>query len=340
MLLASTIDLHLSTNFAIFLSLLAAFMWGTWFISLKYLGHYPLDGFFLTVYLASLILVWGVGIGMEGSALFANIREVYQLDSSRVGLTFLCGALYVLGLRVSLYVFQLIGFSVAQPIQSSVNILMGTFISAVVGGMPTGLSVSRLVIACATLVAAVIFSVLAGKFRTESLSNGKAEVNLHYAMSDLWRSLGLLFLASFLIPMYTLGLSYGLRSPLQPQGLAVLPFMAVLSAGSFTGMMLSSGLLLTVRKQWGVVLNASLSIHKFGIFSAVFHYGGNIIHTFATSSLSPVISWPLGVTFGLWTQFWGIVYGEFKGAGRRAYIALGLAVIFYLLGAWVMAAQA
>ncbi len=340
MLSASTVELHLSTNFAIFLSLLAAFMWGTWFISLKYLGDYPLDGFFLTVYLASLILVWSVGICMEGSALFANIREVYRLDPRRIAVTFLCGALYVLGLRVSLYVFQLIGLSVAQPIQSSVNILMGTFISAVVGGTPASLSLVRLVLACTMLLAAVAFSVLAGKFRTESLSNNKKLVNFRYTMRDLWRSLVLLFLASFLIPMYTLGLSFGLRSTLQSQGLAVLPFMAVLSAGSFMGMMLSSGLLLTLRKQWGIVLHASLAIHKFGIFSAIFHYGGNIIHTFATSSLSPVISWPLGVTFGLWTQFWGIVYGEFKGAGRRAYIVLGLAVVFYLLGAWLIAAQA
>lgn len=340
MLPAGFVDLQLTTSFAIFLSLLAAFMWGTWFISLKHLGNYPLDGFFLTVYLSSLLLVWGVGFIVEGRELLVNIREVYGLAPTRVAVTFLCGALYVLGMRVSLYVFQIIGLSVAQPIQSSVNILMGTFISAVIGGMPEGLSVSRLMLACVILVAAVIASVLAGKFRAESLQSDLTRSSLQYTMRDLWYSIGLLFLASFLIPTYTLGLSYGLKSTLRPEGLAELPFMAVLSLGSFTGMMLSSGLKLTIRKQWGIIRQATFSIHKFGVFSGVFHYGGNIIHTFATASLSPVISWPLGVTFGLWTQFWGIVYGEFKGAARRAYFALAAAVFLYLLGAWLIASQA
>ncbi len=242
-------------------------------------------------------------------------------------------------MRVSLYVFQIIGLSIAQPIQSSVNILVGTFVSAVVGGMPEGLSVSRLMLACVVLVAAVAASVLAGKFRAESSQADLAGSGLKYTMRDLWRSIGLLFLASFLIPTYTLGLSYGLKSTLHSEGLEELPFMAVLSLGSFTGMMFSSGLKLTIQKQWGIIRRATFSIHKFGVFSGVFHYGGNIIHSFATASLSPVISWPLGVTFGLWTQFWGIIYGEFKGAAQRAYFALGLAVFLYLLGAWLVALQ-
>ena len=86
----------------------------------------------------------------------------------------------------------------------------------------------------------------------------------------------------------------------------------------FLGALLTSGLLLTVRRQWNYVFRASLRIHAFGIISGLFHYGGNIIHTIGTTALSPVISWPLGVTMGLWTQFWGLVYGEFKGASRRA----------------------
>lgn len=78
-------------------------------------------------------------------------------------------------------------------------------------------------------------------------------------------------------------------------------------------------------------------IHALGIFSGLFHYGGNIIHAFATAFLSSVISWPLGLTGGLWTQMWGLAYGEFRGATRRAYVALGLSILLYLTGAALVA---
>jgi hypothetical protein len=110
-----------------------------------------------------------------------------------------------------------------------------------------------------------------------------------------------------------------------------------LASGAFIGALLSSGVVLTRNGQWGKVWAASLSVHSLGIISGLFHYGGNIIHAFATAELSTVISWPLGLTGGLWTQLWGLVYGEFKGSGRRAYIALALAIVFYLLGAFLIA---
>ena len=108
-------------------------------------------------------------------------------------------------------------------------------------------------------------------------------------------------------------------------------------SGAFTGAMLGSGLLLTINKQWGIVFHAPLSIHKFGIISGLFHYGGNIIHTFATASLSSVVSWPLGITGGLWTQLWGLAYGELRGAPRSAYVALFIGIVLYLCGAYVIA---
>ncbi len=116
--------------------------------------------------------------------------------------------------------------------------------------------------------------------------------------------------------------------------------MALLASGAFAGALLTSGLLLTARRQWRIVFCAPLSIHKFGILSGFAHYGGNIIHTTATVFLSAVISWPLGVTMGLWTQFWGLVYGEFKGSPRRAYVALFSGIGLYLIGAYLITVQA
>jgi hypothetical protein len=329
----------LNTSTAVFMSLLAAFMWGSWFISLKYLGNYPINGYYVTLFTTSLVFVWTVGFVLDGPALIGNLRQVWAIDPSRIWVTLCCGVLYVFGMRLSIYVMGKIGLSLAQPIQSSINILMGTLVAALVGGVPPNLSVGRLVLACLFLTAAVSITVVAGNLRAQSQKDNHNYTGPVYTNSVLMRSTGLMILSSVFIPAYTFGLSYGLRSITHTAGMAVLPFMAMLCTGAFCGSMLTSGVMLTRCKQWHLVFQAPFSIHKFGIFSGLFHYGGNIIHTFATAFLSSAISWPLGVTSGLWTQLWGMVYGEFKGASRRAYVALFSGIGLYLLGAYLIAFQ-
>jgi glucose uptake protein GlcU len=268
------------------------------------------------------------------------MRIIYSTTPEKIWVTFVCGVFYVLGMRLTLHVFATIGFTLSQPILSSVNVLVGTLLSAILGGVPNGLVPGIMLIACLLLLAAILTAFYAGRLRTQAQERDELQSALRFNMVDLWRSLGLLTLASILMPAYTLGLSYGLKSITQPVGLAVLPFMALLSAGAFSGAMLGSGLILTRRGLWRQVLKAPLAIHKFGIFSGLLHYGGNIIHTFATASLSSVISWPLGVTYTLWTLLWGILYGEFRGASSRTFLLLGLAVLLYLVGAYLVSIQA
>lgn len=329
----------ITTGLAVFLSLFAAFLWGTWFISLKYLGGYPVDGFYMTLFTTSIVFVWVAGLALDGQALFTNLRSVLSSDPSVVLVTLACGILYVIGIRVSLIALQRIGLSLSQPIQASFNILIGTLISGVVGGIPTGVNPAGIAAACLLLFAAVFVSMKAGQMRSRELDLTTSTGSLRFSPRDLWRSTLLLVLSSAFIQAYTFALSFGLRTVSHARGLAVMPFMALLASGAFLGALFTSGLALTIRRQWYCVFQAPLRIHAFGIVSGLFHYGGNIIHTLGTTALSPVISWPLGVTMGLWTQFWGLVYGEFKGASRRVYVLLFTGIGMYLLGAYLISVQ-
>jgi drug/metabolite transporter (DMT)-like permease len=328
---------QLDTGTAIFMSLLAASMWGSWFISLKYLGDYPIDGFYVTLFTTSLLLVWSLAIILDGKALFENLSAVWAVDSSRIWLTLVCGVLYVIGMRLSLFVMGRIGLSLTQPIQQSINILAGTAVAAFVGGVPEGLSLAKLALACTLLVGAVLVTMLAGNLRAKAQQAPNFKSTLIFTPHDLWKALGLLVFSSAFIPAYTFAISYGLQSVTQPNGLAVLPFMAVLVTGAFTGSLLTSGLALSRSKQWHLVFRAPFRIHKFGIISGFFHYGGNIIHTYSTAFLSSAVSWPLSITAGLWTTLWGFVYGEFKDSPRSVYIALFVGIALYLLGAFTIA---
>ena len=61
---------------AVLVALTAAIMWGTWFISLKYLKEYPIEAFYVVMFAFSLVFVWGVGFLLEGKALLENIALV------------------------------------------------------------------------------------------------------------------------------------------------------------------------------------------------------------------------------------------------------------------------
>ncbi len=329
-------DPNIPNLIALSMGLLAASMWGSWFITLKHMGDYPLEAFYLTLFLTSMGVVWGIGFLLDGNQLVVNIKDIWAQDPSRIYVTFICGIIYVVGIQLTLYVMQILGLTITQPVQASVNVIAGTAISGLIGGVPPELTTGRIITAVVFLLLAVIVSMLAGRIRNVSQMSANIITGLSRDPHDITRAVILLVISSAFIPAYTLGLSYGLRSITQPAGLAPMPFMAVLCTGAFTGALLFCGSALSIRKQWGVFRNFGFNIHRLGMIAGFAHYGGNIIHTFATRNLSSVVSWPLGITAGLWTQMWGLVYGEFKGSPKKAYVLLGLGVIFYMIGASII----
>lgn len=330
-------DPNIPNLLAISMGLIAAVMWGTWFIVLKHLDDYPLEAFYVTLFVTSLVIVWGIGLLLDGEALWGNILFVWQADPSRIWITFICGVFYVVGIQLTLYVMQVLGLAISQPIQASINVIGGTALSAVIGGIPLGLSVGRIVISVSFLTAAMVLSMIAGNIRNASQKAANVVTGLTNDPAKIRNAVVMLIVSSLLVPAYTIGLSYGLKSVSQPAGLAPLPFMAVLCTGAFVGALLVSGTILTVRKQWGVFCKHGFKVHRLGIMAGFAHYGGNIIHTFATRNLSAVVSWPLGFTAGLWTSMWGLAYGEFKGSRKSAYVLLAAGMLCYLVGAFLIA---
>lgn len=322
---------------AICMALMAASMWGSWFISLKHIGNYPLDGFYMTLFTTSLIFVWSVSIAFDRGALFTNIREMWDINKLKIIIVVLGGIAYVVGMSISLRVMTMIGLTLSQPLQAAIGLIIGTIITVSIGGRPQGLTTGRIALSACFLLAAVFFVFFAEKAKSASQRAKNIDTGLSKDRSIMKKAIFLIAMASLFSPGYTLALSYGLKTITQPVGLAVLPFMCVLCSGAFIGALLTSGVRLTIRKEWHKIWEAPFRIHKFGVISGLFHYGGNIIHTFATGVLSSAVSWPLGLTSGVWTQLWGIKYGEFKGAPKMAYALQAAGFVCYILGAFFIA---
>jgi hypothetical protein len=328
---------EISSGIAVFMVLIAASMWGTWFISLKYLKDYPIDGFYLTLFTTSILFVWTVGFLLDGKALLQNMKDVFAADPSRIYVVLVSGVIYVIGMRVTLHVFSTIGLSLTTQIQSSIGILISTGVAAVVGGVPEGYSIGTIFLASFILIGALLLSMRSGSLRVKSQKDVIEKNELQFTILDIKKSIFLILFTSIISPAYIFSLSYSLKSITQSNGLAVMPYMALLASGAFIGSMIASGSILTKRKQWKQIFQAPFSIHKFGIISGIFHYGGNIIHSFASAFLSTVIAFPLAMLGGLVTQMWGLLYGEYKGSSRKAYYYLAGSFIFYMIGAYIIA---
>jgi hypothetical protein len=331
---------ELTTGVAVFMAVFATFLWGSWFVSLKFIKDFPLDGFYVVLFITSFIFVWLVGLIVDGGGLLGNIQEVFKTDPSRVLVSLACGVAYVFGMRISLYVMQTIGLSLTQPISASISIIIGISVSTLIGGIPEHYNIPRLVYAAVMFLGAVVSAMMAARYRVNPQDTSGRIAVVSFTMSDMWKAVGWIGLAAIFSPAYSLGLSYGLKSITQPNGLAVLPYMAMLVTGAFFGSMILSGGILTYRKQWGTVIRAPFTIHRWGIMSGLAHYGGNIIHTYSTAFLSSAVTWPLAITMGLWTQMWGLAFGEFKGSPRKAYVFLFSAIILYIIGGTISASLA
>jgi hypothetical protein len=229
-------------------------------------------------------------------------------------------------------VMQSIGLALAQPITSSINVLFGTGISFLIGGVPQGMTVWRILTACAFLVAAVFLTSLAGRARREA-----SKVAKDSGLGEITgRILGMSVLGALGGVFYSTSVAFSLKSTTQPVGLAVMPFLCLLISGAWIGAMIICGTLMTKKKAWPMVRVVKSRLYELITLAAVVHYSGSILHAYATRALSAVVSWPLGITSSLWTQVWGLVYGEFKHAPAKAYRLLVAGVICYLLGSAVI----
>ena len=321
---------------AILGGLFNAFLWGSWAVVLKKLGNYPLDAFFLGLYVCSFVLVWLLTWLVLGEELFKEMARVWRERPAVIIVTLVAGATFVIGVRLTLTIFTAVGLSVTAPIQTFMSLILGTSLAALVGGTPAALAPLDLVVSCLLLFAAAMATVRARIVRDRSLFEAAA-AQLRQAAGEtsqrlILKNMALVGLASAIITAYPLGLSYSLQAPGHEFGLTPLAYMTVLVTGSLVGAVLTSGARLTRRRQWSLFIGAGWRIHRYSLIAAGAHYGGNIINAFATGALTAAVSWPIGTTSQLWTYVWGLATGEFKRAPRKSYLLLASGAALYVAG--------
>ena len=326
----------MTQEIAILGSLFNAFLWGSWAVMLKKLDGYPLDAFFLGLYIFSFVCVWMIALVALGEELFKEMAQTWCERPAVIIAALIAGGTFVIGVRITLTVFTSVGLSVTAPVQTFMSLILGTSLAALVGGTPAALSPIDLMLACLLLFAAAMATVWARILRDRSLFETAAtqlrDVAGAASRRMIAKNIILVAPASAIITAYPLGLAYSLRTPGNDDGLTPLPCMIVFVTGSLIGALLTSGAVLTRRRQWSLFFRAGWRMHRYSLIAAGAHYGGNTINAFATGALTAAVSWPLGTTSQLWTYAWGLATGEFKGAPRKSYLLIATGALLYVAG--------
>lgn len=317
----------MSTQVAIAGIIFVTFLWGSWFQTVKHIGSFPVHAFISIMYGISVVIVW-LSIGLTGKTMIP--QGVFQEIANSPGLTaavLVCGIFFGIAMQLHLTVVKRIGLILSTSVSATCAILGGTIVSAVFAGIPEGVSVSVLFVASFLLILATITCQYAGICRDKEKEQQKEE----HVPSRIGDVMLLAFINLILMSSYPLANSLGLQSDLNPDGFSSLTNMGILVVGACVGSSLFTFILLRREKvEKGTVPISKLLI--LATIAASCHFGGNVLHAVFAPVVSVAIATVIGNSYHCWSYIWGLVYGEFKGAGTKTYVMLFGGILMFVAG--------
>lgn len=348
--------MELSHNTATFMVLFVTFLWGSWYQVVKHTGNYPIYALLSWMYLFSIFIVWGAIAFLHTSMVPHGVFHEMASDLPRTMIIFICGAFYAIGMQLQLSVVSKVGLILSSSITSTCSILSGIVVSAVLGGISEGSSIIFIILAAVLLICGTIVCQISGVMRDKNNERnhepagepGRNAVNsnlseenknTHRARSCNQDIAMLIFTSAVLIPLYSVACSIGLGTELRPDGFSSLTCMGILCIGALAGTSLYTAYKLTKERKWNIFLKPDrgmVLILLMACIAAFCHFGGNVLHSIAAPVVSVVIATGIGYSFGMWSYLWGLIYGEFKGAGKRTFGVLGTGIALFITGVAIL----
>lgn len=321
---------------AIGMIILVSLMWGFWHRFIRKIGDWPLAAFMIHLYSAGLATVLLGILATHRSLVPEGIgKAIAGAPKSVCLLVMLCGAGFAVGMMLNLYVVSKMGLIYSTSVVSSFSIILGTILSSALGGLPADTSFPRIAAGAAILLAATLTCQWAGRERDRRHSiapAGAGDSPLPAASSRKH----LVILAVYLLVFsqsYTIGMSVGLRTDLNPDGLPGILAVGILAVGAFAATLLICVPMLLAQGRLAALFRPERKI--FLLYAAVGGFcclGGDFLHSLASPVVSVAVAWPLCSLSGLWQYLWGIFGGEFRHAGQKAWGLLVLGMCLFVAG--------
>lgn len=325
--------IEMSTPVAIFFTLLAACMWGSWMQVVKHTGKYPISGIIFWLYSFSMIFIWVLTLILAPFVLEKNILYYLQGQGEVIFKVLIGGGMMSLGLLLSLELMGKIGLLLSTAVGGAITAILGLATSIGEEGLPSHPMALPVIIACAaTFIIAGVVCAQAGAMRDKDrlIAAGK-DPKQKVAGAITVNALLIWLLCSFLSNGWSVGTAAGTASGFPP-----LLTCALMSTGSFISVFIACGIIFTVKHQWKEVLCIGQSKRPlyYSMICALCHYGGNMISIFSMPAISATMSFLFGRFSSVVTYFWGIFYKEFSGSSKKtiAMLVVGLILFFVAVG--------
>lgn len=321
-------ETYFSLEMSMFLTLLAAAMWGSWMQIQKHLHGYPIAGVIFWLYTFSFILIWAITLIVSPFLLDRSILET-SLENIDTVLTILVGGgLMSMGLYSSLVVIGKVGLLLSTTISGGIGILLGVFTSLAEEGLPKDeVALTLIIVSMVILIAAGFVCALASASRDKDhkIKTKSRTISVTVIL--------LMLFTAILQNGWSMGTAAGTA-----RGFAPVLTCAYMATGSFLSVAVITGISFTRKKQWKIVfaVGGRKTPILMSAVAAVCHYGGNLMSIYSMPALSATISFLLGKSANVWTIFWGMYYKEFSGISRKTRILLWSGIGLYFVGIVVL----
>ena len=325
----------MSATVAIIGMVLVTFMWGSWFQTVKHIKDYPIIAYTFWLYFFSPIIVWTSILCLHKQMVPDGVLNEIDRYPGKAMIVFLCGMIFAIGMQLQMGFVKRLGLILSTSVSASSNVLASTFITSFVGGLPEGASFPKILTASLMLIAATIICQTAGARRSKDIHAGTEEKE-HVRKVKKSDILALALINALMLTAFPLSMSLTLKSGLRPEGFSSLTLMGILSLGAFIGSLIFT--LSYLKKKGGMDRlfepwkKGNRKILVLAFISAVCHFGGNVLQSIFSPVISVAIATPMGTAYNVWSYFWGVLYGEFKGSSKRTYGVLILGVLFFIGG--------
>ena len=321
-------ETYFSLEVSMFLTLLAAAMWGSWMQIQKHLNGYPIAGVIFWLYTFSFILIWAITIVVSPFLLDRSIFSISMENIDTVIDILIGGGLMSLGLYCSLVVIGKVGLLLSTTISGGIGIILGVFTSIAEEGLPKDET------ALVLIIATTVILILAGFVCAFASRSRDKDHNVQNDSRTI--SIGVIILMLFTAILQN-GWSMGTAAG-TARGFAPVLTCAYMASGSFISVAIVTGIQFSVKKQWKVVFGVGQSKKPIimSAIAALCHYGGNLMSIYSMPALSATVSFLFGKTANLWTIFWGIYYKEFSNISKKTKLLLCCGIGLYFVGVMLL----
>ena len=295
------------------MTIFSAVFWGSWANTFKGTRRYPFELFYwdyiIGVVLCTLVFAFTLGsTGSSGEPYLANLSAA---DGSNLILALIAGIIFNAANLLLVAGIDIAGLAIAFPIAIGIAVVEGVLLSYII--QPKG-SGAYLSIGILFAIAAILFDARA----YQSLKGAGRSVSRKGIVVNIVSGL----LMGAFAPFVTRAMTKG--HVLTPYSVAVLFSLGAFLCCFFFNTYFMKHPLVGAPVSFNGYWSANARNHLLGILGGIVWGFGGCFNFVAAGFVGVPISYAIGQSAPMIAALWGVaVWGEFTGAGQRAWMFLG-----------------